>query len=226
MADILSFRDDPHQSTEMLLPWYENGTLAPDEMRRVEAYLARHPEMRSQTGLIREEMAETVAANESLGMPGSEVRDRLMAQIAAEPGASPVHVRAQSWLARLAAQGRSPGWAIAGAVACLIILVQAAALISLETGRRSEGATELASGDRQAAAAGTFVLIRFAEDAPAREVAALLQSVGGIVVDGPKPGDAYKVRISPRALNAGDRDAVIAKLRARTDVVAFVAPTR
>jgi anti-sigma factor RsiW len=218
--------DREREDIEMLLPWYENGTLAPDEMRRVEAYLARHPEMRSQIGLIREEMAETVAANESLGMPGSAARDRLMAQIAAEPGASPVHVRVQSWLARLVPQGWSPAWAIAGAVACLIILVQAAALISLQTGARHEGGAELAAGDRQAAAAGTFVLIRFAEDAPAREVAALLQSVSGVVVDGPKPGGAYKVRISPRALSTGDRDAVIAKLRARTDVVAFVAPTR
>jgi hypothetical protein len=171
-------------------------------------------------------MAETVAANESLGMPESAARDRLMAQIAAESGASPVHMRAQSWLARLVPQGWSPGWAIAGAAACLIILVQAGALISLETGRRSEGGTELASGDRPTAAAGTFVLIRFAEDAPARDVAALLQSVNGVVVDGPKPGGAYKIRISPRALSAGDRDAVITKLRARTDVVAFVAPTR
>lgn len=215
--------DREREDIEMLLPWYENGTLAPEEMQRVEAYLARHPELRSQIGLIREEMAETVVANESLGMPGSAARDRLMAQIAAEAGAGPVHARAASWWARLVPQGWSPAWAIAGAAACLVILVQAAALISLGTGSRTEGGTELASGDRRPAAAGTFVLIRFAEDAPAREIAALLQSVSGVIVDGPKPGGAYKVRISPRALSTEDRDTIIARLRAKTDIVAFVA---
>ena len=64
------------QEIEELLPWYEMGTLDTAEMRRVSAYLETHPEMRFRLGLIREELAETVAANEKLGMPSAAARER------------------------------------------------------------------------------------------------------------------------------------------------------
>jgi hypothetical protein len=213
------------EDIELLLPWYENGTLAPDDVRRVEDYLARHPELRSQIGLIRKELSVTVATNERLGMPSSAARDRLLAQIASEAGAAGELSPAVSWWRRLLPEGWSPAWAIAAAAACLIIVVQAAALISFGFGDKRESDYRVAAGNSQVAPSGTFILIRFADEAPAREIAALLESIGGVIVDGPKPGGAYKVRISPRALTTEERDAIIAKLRAKTDVVSFVAPS-
>jgi anti-sigma factor RsiW len=58
---------DEAAEIEELLPWYEKGTLDPGEMRRVAAYLEAHPEMQARLVLIREELAETIAANEGLG---------------------------------------------------------------------------------------------------------------------------------------------------------------
>src|SRR5262245_21809284 len=112
---MIERNDTEREATEMLLPWYESGTLASGDMRRVEDYLARHPEMRSQIALIREELSETVAANESLGMPRSAARDRLMAQIAGESGADRGQSPAASWWQSFLSRGRSPTWAIVAA---------------------------------------------------------------------------------------------------------------
>lgn len=211
---------------EMLLPWYETGRLSAAEMRRVEAYLRLHPEMTARLALIREELAETIAGNEMLGMPNFAARDRLMAQIAADAGAMP-HAGAglKAWWTRWLPEGLSPGLALAAAAAVLVILVQAAALISLNLRDAGDDGYRVASGKQaQSAEAGTLLLIRFAETASAGEIAALLQSVGGTIVDGPKPGGMFKLRVSPRILSNEERDMILAKLREKTDIVTFLAP--
>ncbi|WP_125461584.1 MULTISPECIES: hypothetical protein [Rhodomicrobium] len=204
---------------ELMLPWYEKGTLSADEMRRVDAYLEAHPEMRTYLVLIREEMEHAVAANEALGMPGTGARDKLAAQIAAEPGGAQQSPRLMAWLQRWLPDGVSPGLALAAVAAALVIVLQLAALVS------QDGDYRVAGGDEQAAPAGTYLLIRFADNAGAADIAALLQSVGGAIVDGPKPGGVYKLRIATRALSPEEREAVMARLRAKTDLVTFLAPS-
>ena len=71
---------------------------------------------------------------------------------------------------------------------------------------------------------GTFLLVRFANDAKASDIAMLLKSTGAVIVDGPKPGNAFKLRISDEVLSEADRAAIMAKLRERSDIVSLVAP--
>src|SRR5687767_11704968 len=97
--------NSPNEDIEALLPWYEKGTLSQKEAR-------------------------TVEANERAGMPSRAAFDRLMDAVAAEP--KPVRMlvrqRAGGLMARLFGQSGSP-WLVAGAAAaCLVIVVQAAAL--------------------------------------------------------------------------------------------------
>ena len=54
------------EEIEALLPWFVRGTLAAGDRARVDSYLARHPDMRLQLDLVREEMDESVAANEAV----------------------------------------------------------------------------------------------------------------------------------------------------------------
>lgn len=218
---------DEREEIELLLPWYERGTLTADEMRRVERHLAADPELRARLELIREEIAETIIGNESLGMPGRAARDRLMERIAAEAG--PVQRRApgvRAWLSGLLPDGFSPGYAIAAMAAALVIVVQAALLISLIASGSGDNGYRTASGEETPASAGTFVLIRFTETARADDIASLLRSIEATIVDGPKPGGAFKLRIANEVLPEAERDAILARLRERPEIVAFVALTR
>src|ERR1700753_2443768 len=74
---------------EALLPWYAAGTLTARDARRVEEALARDPELAKQYAVIREEYAETISLNESLGAPSARAMQKLFAAIDAEPAQQP-----------------------------------------------------------------------------------------------------------------------------------------
>src|SRR5262249_56354239 len=61
---------------ELLLPWYVGGTLDATDRRRVERYLAQHPEIRHQLDLIREERDQLAA-----DAPPSGALNRLIARL-------------------------------------------------------------------------------------------------------------------------------------------------
>jgi hypothetical protein len=214
------------QSVKELLPWYAAGTLDPDAMRQVSEYLGAHPEMQFHLDLVREELAETAAANESLGMPGSAARERLFAAIRAEPDATAPARRSdlKGWWRSLLPDGASPGFAFAAAAACALILVQAAALIAVTLAPADNGYRVASGADALQAQPGSYVLVRFADDARAAPIAALLKEMNAVVVDGPKPGGVFKIRVSTRALSQAERESVIQKLREKSDMVSFVAP--
>src|SRR5215469_15513743 len=70
---------------ETLLPWHAAGTLNARDARRVEEALARDPELARQYAVIREEYAETIGLNESLGAPSARAMQKMFAAIDAEP---------------------------------------------------------------------------------------------------------------------------------------------
>src|SRR5713226_2642535 len=74
---------------EMLLPWYAAGTLSARDARRVEEALARDPDLARQYAVIREEYAETISLNETLGAPSARAMQKLFAAIDAEPAREP-----------------------------------------------------------------------------------------------------------------------------------------
>src|SRR5215470_5344656 len=74
---------------EMLLPWHAAGTLSARDARRVDEALARDPELAKQYAVIREEYAETIGLNESLGAPSARAMQKLFAAIDAEPARHP-----------------------------------------------------------------------------------------------------------------------------------------
>src|SRR5271155_894728 len=69
---------------EALLPWYAAGTLRRRDRQRVADAAVAGPLLARQLDLVREELAETIHLNETLGAPSPRVADRLMAAIDAE----------------------------------------------------------------------------------------------------------------------------------------------
>lgn len=217
---------DEREDIEMLLPWYAAGTLEADETARVAAYLKEHPEIENQIALAREEMDETIRLNEALGSPSAGAIDRLMAQVEREsPGA----------LARSGAAGglfegiarffgtMSPRAVAMGAVlAIAIICVQAITLGVMVN--RGGGTFHVATGDGDTkVVGGTSALVSFAEGATMEEVGAFLTTYGARIVDGPKGGGIYTIRLTDKVLPGGERDALLKRLRA-DPLVRFAGP--
>ena len=55
------------------------------------------------------------------------------------------------------------------------------------------------------------------------DIAALLRPMRATIVDGPKPGAVFKIRVGPRVLSNAERTAIMDKLRSRRDIVSFIA---
>ena len=76
--------DEPSE-IEGLLPWHAAGTLGHRDTQRVEAALASDPELARRYELVREELAQTIHLNETLGAPSPRAMAALFAKIEAEP---------------------------------------------------------------------------------------------------------------------------------------------
>src|SRR3954462_6617189 len=111
---------------EMLLPWHAAGTLDACDARRVDEALARDPELARQYAVIREEYAETIHLNESLGAPSARAMRKLFAAIEEEPARNQpaslnLSARLSEFFARLSP--RTLAWS--AGLGTLVLLVQA-----------------------------------------------------------------------------------------------------
>ena len=62
-------KEPERQEIEALLPWHAAGTLSRRDADRVEQALASDRELARRYDLVREELAETIHLNETLGAP-------------------------------------------------------------------------------------------------------------------------------------------------------------
>ena len=89
MAMSKKMLDQEPSEIEMLLPFHAAGTLNARDARRVDEALAGDPELARQYAVIREEYAETIRLNESLGAPSVRAMQKLFAAIDGEPVRKP-----------------------------------------------------------------------------------------------------------------------------------------
>src|SRR5262245_50964731 len=183
---------------EPLLPWHAAGTLSPADAARVEAALAADPELARQFALVREEMDETIRVNEVLGAPSSRALDQLMTAINADTRRYP-RAAAGAGLARLLARLSPRTLAWAAAIAALLIVIESGMLATLLVGQR--GGTYETASVPSAVQSGSYVLVRFAPTASASEITQFLDANKASVVEGPKPGGLYRLRVA-----AGGKD--------------------
>jgi anti-sigma-K factor RskA len=199
---------------ETLLPWYAAGTLRRRDRQRVEDALRYDPALAHHADLVREELAETISFNESLGVPSARCMDRLMAAIDAETTAARKRSSARAVAGQFATfiAGFSPRTlAVAASFAVAAIALQAFLLVSMAT--KPPGTFETASLNTTASGHGTFAMVRFAREASAGEITRFLEDYQAILVDGPKPGGFYRVRIAVKTLAKEELTRIVSRMR-------------
>ena len=207
---------------DLLLPWHVTGRLDQEDADRLDAALAGDPELARRLDIAKAEQRETVTLHEALGAPSRRVRDGLFERIDADlagqrqpPG---------GWLARIGAMlaGLSPpvlaGTALA---ACLLILLQGGRLTSNWLGAPTASYETASHRGSDPMAPGTFILVTFAPQATAERIADTLRKTKGSIVEGPRAGNLYRVRI---AADATTLAATLDRLRADPGVVQMALP--
>ena len=111
---------------------------------------------------------------------------------------------------------------LAAVAAALLLLVQAAVITTLLV--RGDGGATYHTASGQSDDRGVSALVVFAEDARLPAISRLLADLDATIVDGPKPGGVYKVRIRTADRSDAARDALLRRLAERRDVVRSVLP--
>jgi anti-sigma-K factor RskA len=197
---------------ESLLPWYAVGTLRRRDRARVEEALRNDPDLARQADLVREELAETIYLNESLGVPSAGAMDRLMAAIDDETvkrqraSAGAVGARFGTFIASLSPRTL----AFAASLAVAAIALQAFLLVGQFT---KPAAYETASTNTAIHGHGTYAMVRFAREASAAEITRFLEDYKATLVDGPKPGGFYRVRIAMTSVAKEEVSRILSRMR-------------
>jgi anti-sigma factor RsiW len=194
-----------HDDTEALLPWFVNGSLAPDEREQVARHLEECAHCRSEVLELRAFHSEYAV---DTPMPeAGRAFDRLRAILPARR--VPWHARmALRWHSfRLAYPTRWLPWVIAAQLALIVtlgVLVVAPDRAQYETLGSSSGA---------AARSGTIVVV-FAPDTRVDEMRRIVRAADARIIDGPTATDAYVLDVPN-----GNAAAVLQALRGQRAVV-------
>ena len=204
---------------ELLLPWHVAGTLNPRDARRVDDALAEDPELARQYAVIREEYAETIALNESLGAPSGRGMQKLFSAIDAEPAperpASPsLSSRISLFFASLSP--RTLTWS--ASLAALALIVQAGVIGTVLMRNPATYQAASLSTDEPITRAlnreGTppRALVRFVPDARMSDISALLNQYQASVVGGAS-GGLFRLQFGDKTMSREEVDALMRKLQ-------------
>src|SRR5450759_5568998 len=204
---------------EVLLPWHAAGTLNARDARRIDEALARDPELAKQYAAIREEYAETIHLNESLGAPSARAMQKLFAAIDGEPARKPsasldISARVAEFFASLSP--RTLAWSVslgalalllqAGVIGAVLMKNQTATFQTASLSTNEPITRDLGSG------APPRALVRFAPDARVADITALLDSYQASIVDGAR-GGMFRLQFGNRPMTKDEVASLMDRLQ-------------
>jgi hypothetical protein len=221
---------------EDLLPWHAAGTLDANEAAEVERALAADPELARRFALVREELTETILLNESLGAPSARAMETLFRAIDQDRKEDRKVVRraanAPSLGARIAEffSPRAMAWTAAAAV--VVVMLQAGVIARMAL-QEPDGAKSYETASFETASApvtrglsiGSYALVRFAPQASIADVNKFLDGRNAAIVDGPKPGGIYRVRVAEGSVSRAELGRLVKEMEAAKSIVSFAAAT-
>jgi len=232
MAVSKKMLDQEPSEIEMLLPFHAAGTLNARDARRVDEALASDPELARQYAVIREEYAETIDLNESLGAPSARAMQKLFAAIDGEPVRKPslstgLSAQISEFFSRLSP--RTLAWSAslgavllllqAGVIGAVLMKNQTASFqtASLSLNEPSGSITRDLGG-----AAPPRALVRFAPEARIADITALLDNYQASIVDGAK-GGMFRLQFGSRAMGKDEVAGLLSRLQGEKIVSLAVA---
>ncbi|WP_024508818.1 zf-HC2 domain-containing protein [Bradyrhizobium sp. ARR65] len=224
MALSKKMLEDGPSDIELLLPWYAAGTLTARDARRVEEALARDPDLARQFAVIREEYAETIVVNESLGAPSGRPLQKLFAAIDAEPerrrrARVGLVARVSGFFASLSL--RTLAWCVS--LGALVLVLQAGVIATVLIGNQSAPYQTASLGMNEpvvhylGGAAPPRALVRFAPEARIADITALLDKYQASII-GRARDDMFRLQFGDQAMSKEDRSSVINKLSGEKSV--------
>ena len=230
MALSKKMREQDPGEIEMLLPFHAAGTLNARDARRVEEALAGDSDLARQYGVIREEYAETIALNESMGAPSVRAMQKLFAAIDAEPTRDthrPIGVlkRISDFFSSLSP--RTLAWSASLGAIALVLQAGVIGAVLLKNRTSTYQTASLSMNEpitRELGAAQTppRALVRFAPEAKISDITALLDNYQASIIDGSKAG-MFRLQFGNRTMTKDEVARLMSRLQSEKIVSLAVA---
>lgn len=226
--------EDKNAELAELLPWYVNGTLDADTMAAIDDALETDGDLQRNLERALEDQSATLELAETDPIPASigarfdaQLDQEIFATRRAESGSEQASApglldRLGHWLQDSLLGGSRPRLAFAAAAAALIILLQSGAIVSLFVTGGAESGIDLASDDKAGDFSGIMYLVQIAPEAKVADLSAFLEAEGGKILEGPLPGDMYRLGFS--AVEDRPADKIEQVLKSRSDLFALILP--
>jgi hypothetical protein len=203
---------------EMLLPWHAAGTLNAPDSRRVDEALGRDPELVREYAVIREEYAETIRLNESLGAPSARAMQKLFVAINMEPApefrSSPsIARRFTRFFAKLSP--RTLAWSASLGSLAALLQVGVIGLFLINNRPASFETASLSNDEPITRGLGVGLpraLVRFVPGARFSDVTALLDRYQASIIDGGKD-EIFKLQFGNRAMSTDEVAGLMSRLQ-------------
>jgi len=217
-------KEPERHEIEALLPWHAAGTLSRRDADRVEQALAGDRELARRYDLVREELAETIHLNETLGAPSARAMEKLFAAIDAEEARSPRRQRSFDFAGRISEflSGLTPrALAWSATAAAVAILLQAAVIAAIVVKEGAPSGPSLASAPSE----GSFAVVRFAPQATANDITKFLGAYKATLVEGPlnMGGQLYRIRLSETKLPKDEVGKIVRQMQEESQIIGFIA---
>ena len=229
MATSKKMLEQEPSEIEMLLPWHAAGTLNARDTRRVDEALARDPELARQYAAIREEYAETIGLNESLGAPSARAMQKLFAAIDGEPARTRsaslnISARISGFFAKLSP--RTLAWSASLGALALLLQAGLIATVLMQGQPASFQTASLSTNEPITRALGPQAppraLVRFAPDARVADITALLDNYQASIVDGAK-GGMFRLQFGNKPMTKDEIAGLMSRLQSEKIVNLAVA---
>jgi anti-sigma factor RsiW len=224
--NTMSEKANDRQEIENLLPWHAAGTLSRRDAERVERALASDQDLARRFDMVRDELAETIHLNESLGAPSARAMEKLFAAIDAEgavkrrPGlAMDLRTRAAEFFSAFAPRTL----AFAGVAAALVIMLQAGVIGSMVL--KSDASYGTASAP-EPVVESINLYVNFVPQATTDEVTKFLRAHDAKIVDGPKAIGTYMVQFKATGTPKEETTRILREMQQSRNIVSseFEAP--
>jgi anti-sigma-K factor RskA len=216
---------------EMLLPWHAAGTLSARDAKRVEEALARDGELAKQYAVIREEYAETIGLNESLGAPSARAMTKLFAAIDGEPVRKPaISSRISAGFSGFFASLSPRTLAWSASLGGLALLLQAGVIGAVLLKNERPGTFQTASLSmnetnepvtRSMGSEAPRALVRFVPDARVSDITALLDHYQASIVD--TRGGMFRLQFGNKTMSKDEVAGLLNRLKSEKIVSLAVA---
>jgi hypothetical protein len=221
----MSTSDAAHRQAWELLPWYVSGTLTGSDLDLVTGHLRGCGDCAGEVARCRD---LAVAVRSQSAADPAPLEHRLVKLLARLDAIEAGGAASRGWRERLSEalgalrdllQSTPPParWALA-AQGALVVLLAVGIAWQISAPSRQPYQTLASSGAGQPAERRIQIRVVFGDEMREREIRALMERIGGRIVDGPSGVDAYIVEVPAPAAGGDGVAGVLSNLRADPQV--------